>query len=285
MKIKKLAGKFFEHAARTNTPKSLQGLRDRLKLFLDEFGNTKVDKLDREDLIRFCHESQGELSGNTHRQNISRIRALQNYAVRFDYLEKPWLRKGDYTLPPATYRETLPTLEQTAQIISIMRKDALPIYGCLRQTGARPGELCAARIEQLEGVAGEMVIVMDEHKTARKTGMKRRILLTPDAESIVVAAIGERTAGPIFLTASGKAWLRDRLSREYRRCRDHFGISRKVVLYCSRHQLASLMIDSGCDISVVAVQLGHKNISTTQKYIHPDERKVRRSVMKIADVA
>lgn len=37
MKVSKLAAKFLEHAARSNTPKSLQGLRDRLRLFLDEF--------------------------------------------------------------------------------------------------------------------------------------------------------------------------------------------------------------------------------------------------------
>lgn len=284
MKVRRLAEKFFVHASRTNTPKSLQGLKDRLRLFLDEFGETKTTKVSRERLIRFLHDSQGTLSGNTHRQNFSRIRALQNYALRFDHLERPWLRKGDYQAPPATFRETLPTLEQTAQILSVMRADAQPIYRCLRLTGARPGELCNATIDQLTGEPGETVIVQEKHKTARKTGLKRRILVIPAAEQIVQEAIGGRTEGPIFLTVSGKPWRVDLLSREFRRCREKLGIDRRIVLYTTRHAAASLMIDAGAEITDVKVQLGHTDIGTTQRYIHPDERKVRKSVAVIPDV-
>jgi integrase len=285
MKVNRLAERFFEHSARSCKPSSLQGARDRLRLFLKEFGDVKVHKVSRESLIRFLHESAAGLSDSTHRQNIVFCERLQNYGVRFEYLRKPWLKPGDVKKPRMVNRDTLPTLEQTAQILSIMRPDAQPIFRCLRLTGARPGELCGARIEQLEGQPGERVIVLTEHKTARKTGLKRRILLSPAAEAIVVEAIGGRTEGPIFTTARGKAWLRDRLSREYRRCRNHFGISKRVVLYTARHEAASRMIDSGADISEVKVQLGHTDIGTTQRYVHPDEAKVRSSVMRIKDVA
>jgi integrase len=278
MKVNTLAEKFLAHSARSCTPGSLQGARDRLRLFLAEFGSTNTKKVRRERLIQFLHESQGNLSDSTHRQNITFVERLQTYGVRFEYLRKPWLKPGDVKKPRMVNRDTLPTLEQTSQILSIMRADAQPIFRCLRLTGARPGELCGARIEQLEGQPGERVIVLTEHKTARKTGLKRRILLSPAAEAIVVDAIGCRTEGPIFTTARGKAWLRDRLSREYRRCRNHFGISKRVVLYTARHEAASLMIDSGADISEVKVQLGHTDIGTTQRYVHPDEAKVRGSV-------
>jgi integrase len=284
MKVNTLAEKFLAHSARSCTPGSLQGARDRLRLFLAEFGSTNTKKVRRERLIQFLHESQGNLSDSTHRQNITFVERLQTYGVRFEYLRKPWLKPGDVKKPRMVNRDTLPTLEQMVQILSIMRKDAQPIIRSLRLTGARPGELCAARIDQLEGTPGEMVIVQTEHKTARKTGMKRRILLSPQAEEIVREEIGDRAAGPIFLTARGLPWLRDRLSREFRRCRDHFGISKKIVLYSLRHELASLMIDAGADISEVKVQLGHTDIGTTQKYVHPDEKKVRRSVMQVRDV-
>lgn len=125
-------------------------------------------------------------------------------------MKHPWLKKGDVQKPPQTFRQRLPTLEETQLILSIMRPFAQPLYRCLRLTGARPGEL--------------------------------------------------------------------------RRCRDHFGISKEIVLYTARHACASMMIDSGADISEVKVQLGHTDIGTTQRYVHPDERKVRKSVTAIQDV-
>lgn len=284
MTVNKLAEKFLRHAARSNTPKSLQGLKDRLRLFLAEYGETNVKRVKRESLIAFLLSSQGTLSDQTHRQNICRVEALQGWAVRFEYLERPWIRRGDVKKPPNVGRDVLPTLEQTIQILSIMRPDAQPIYRCLRLTGARPGELCAATIDQLHGTAGERVVVLEKHKTAKKTGKPRRILLSEQAEELAVASIGERQAGTIFVTRLGRPWIVDRLSREFRRCRDQLGISRRVVLYTTRHAAASMMIEAGADISEVQAQLGHTDIQTTQKYLHLSERKVRASVTKLVDV-
>jgi integrase len=165
-----------------------------------------------------------------------------------------------------------------------MRKDAIPIFRCCRLTGSRPGELCAARIEQIEGPPGERLIVQTKHKTAKKTGQKRRIILTAAAEELVDIATAGRTEGAIFLTARGLPWLRDRLSREFRRCRDHLGISKKIVLYSTRHEAASRMIDAGCDINQVKVQLGHTDIGTTQRYVHAKDETVRQAAMAIQDV-
>jgi integrase len=284
MKVNRLAERFFQHAAQTNAPGSLQGIRDRLRLFLNEFGEVKTTKVSRERLIEFLHQSQGTLADQTHRQNILRVEALQGWAVRFEYLKKPWIRKGDVHRPPAVGRDMILTLEQVAAIIAIMRKDAVPIFRCCRLTGSRPGELCAARIEQIEGPPGERLIVQTKHKTAKKTGQKRRIILTPAAEELVDIATAGRTEGAIFLTARGLPWLRDRLSREFRRCRDHLGISKKIVLYSTRHEAASRMIDAGCDINQVKVQLGHTDIGTTQRYVHAKDETVRRAAMAIADV-
>lgn len=286
MKVSKLADKYLRHSAQTCKPGSVQSTRDRLRLFLQKFGTKKIKKVSRQKLIRFLHEHGEGLSDSTRRHNIASVERLQNFAIRFDYLKKPWVKRGDVKKPLMANRDTLPTLKETQQILSIMSRHARPIYRCLRLTGARPGELCIARIENLEGTPGEMVIVLgkDQHKTGGKTGMKRRILLSAAAEAIVREAIGDRTEGPIFLTSHRKPWIRDRLSREFRRCRNHFGISRRVVLYTTRHEAASLMIDAGADISEVKVALGHTDIGTTQRYVHPDEKKVRRSVTQISDV-
>ena len=59
MKVKRLVKKLLKHAARTNEPESLQGIKDRLKRFVEEFGRKKITKVSREKLIAFYGSFHG----------------------------------------------------------------------------------------------------------------------------------------------------------------------------------------------------------------------------------
>jgi site-specific recombinase XerD len=285
MKVRKLVEMYLRNSdLKGNSPRTAVGYRGRLRLFLEEFGERKLKSITLDELIEHFHRTSVGLSPTTQRQNIIQVEQVMKFAIDRDKLKDRWWKRGQIIKPKALGREAIPTIEQFTQMLSVMREDAKPIVRSLWLTGARPGELCAADVRNLEGPAAEMLIVLAQHKTARKTGMKREIILSPAAESIVVASIAERAEGSIFLTTTGRSWRVDRLSREFRRCRDHFGFSKQIVLYSLRHATASMMIDSGADISEVKVALGHTDIGTTQRYVHPDKRKVRRSVMRIADV-
>ena len=54
--------------------------------------------------------------------------------------------------------------------------------------------------------------------------------------AFLTQAIGERLAGPVFLSPAGKAWTVPNLSRTYSRLRDLAGLPRDLVLYLARHE-------------------------------------------------
>jgi integrase len=85
------------------------------------------------------------------------------------------------------------------------------IYSALRQCGARPGEFCRATIPDVDRTGA--VITLKEHKTARKTGQPRRIPIGRKLGQLLDQAIGNRTAGPVFLCPSGRGWRVENLSR------------------------------------------------------------------------
>ena len=168
-------------------------------------------------------------------------------------------------------RDRVPTNAETEAILAQASPAFRLIYLALRQCGARPGELCRATIADIDRATN--AIVLREHKTARKTGKPRRIPIGRKLGDILAQAIRDRQSGPIFLSPAGKRWSVQNLSRTYSRMRDQAGLPRDLVLYLARHECGTKICrEKG--IEYARRLLGHANISTTQRYMHLDEREL-----------
>lgn len=55
-------------------------------------------------------------------------------------------------------------------------------------------------------------------------------------------------------------------------------LSDKYSVHKLRHTAASLLFKAGADIRTIQIILGHKNIATTQIYVHADENKIKDAV-------
>ena len=55
------------------------------------------------------------------------------------------------------------------------------------------------------------------------------------------------------------------------------GISKQATPHCLRHSFATHLIDTGCDVTVVQVLLGHKSLLTTQVYTHVSVGQIART--------
>ena len=133
------------------------------------------------------------------------------------------------------------------------------------------GPVNRATIADIDRTAN--AIILREHKTARKTGKPRRIPIGRKLGELVAQAIGQREAGPIFLSPAGKAWTVPNLSRTYSRLRNEAGLPRDLVLYLARHECGTKVCRQK-GIEFARRLLGHANISTTQRYMHLDDREL-----------
>jgi integrase len=184
-------------------------------------------------------------------------------------LDKPVF--GKLEKPRIGQRDRLPSADETAAILAQASPEFRLIYSALRQCGARPGELCRATIADIDRAAN--AIILWDHKTARKTGKPRRIPIGRKLGAQLDQAIGGRQAGPIFLSPGGKPWSVPNLSRTYSRLRHLAGLPRDLVLYLARHECGTKVCrEKG--IEYARRLLGHANISTTQRYMHLDDREL-----------
>ncbi len=74
--------------------------------------------------------------------------------------------------------------------------------------------------------------------------------------------------GPIFLNMKNDRLTARSIARILEKAAKECGLSIPVSPHSLRHTFATHMLDGGADLRVVQELLGHKSLSTTQKYTH-----------------
>jgi site-specific recombinase XerC len=114
----------------------------------------------------------------------------------------------------------------------------------------------------------------------RSKGRKeRRTPLVPDTRTVLKAWLKERDGAPndpLFPTTTGNHLSRDAIER---RLAHHLTIAaetcpsleaKHVTMHTLRHTAAMRLLMAGNDVTVIALWLGHEQISTTNIYLHAD---------------
>jgi integrase len=274
--IKDLVPIFLDDRRQGCKPKTVEFYAGRLKRFVETFGARTFGELTLLDVTQYfklCAESKRgkPVSNSTRRHNIVAYEQLQAFAVNMRELAEPIT--GKLKKPPIGMRQRIPTSAETRAILRGASPEFVRIYTALRLSGARPGELCRATIEDWDRAEG--VIELDDHKTATKTGRPRVIPIGDKLVPILEAAIGGRTEGPIFFSPKGEAWEVGNLSTTFRRLRDAAGVTRELVLYCARHEAGTNFCRAG-NLKAAADMLGHSSVNMTQRYVHLERAELRR---------
>lgn len=264
--------------------------KKRLSSFLRDLGHLDQSEITAQVIKDHLEQESKWRSGD----QIGQLKApdtIRSTVVAWEQLQK-WLIENDRISVPITpkklakpggrKRELIPTKEETKALLEKATADFKQIYLALRLTGARPGELCAAHIAQLDRKAGE--IVLTQHKTAAKTGKPRRIAVGhASLITILEAAIGTRTEGFIFLRANGRPWKPEMISAAYRVARKAAGLRNGLVPYLARHEHATAIYKTTGDIKAVADLLGHAQISTTMRYTRVDIDQMKNNQQRFDD--
>jgi site-specific recombinase XerD len=141
------------------------------------------------------------------------------------------------------------------------------------QTGLRISELIFLASQDITLTTGANVHTIGK---GRKT---RRTPLTPPTRTVLKAWLKERAGAPdepLFPTTTGKRLSRDAI--EHRLAR-HLAVAtescpsmktKHITMHTLRHTAAMRLLLAGNDITVIALWLGHEQITTTQIYLHAD---------------
>jgi integrase/recombinase XerD len=141
------------------------------------------------------------------------------------------------------------------------------------QTGLRISELIALTRHDITLGTGANVHTIGKGRKARRTP------LTPPIRTILAAWLKERPGNPgdpLFPTRTGSPLSRDAIEH---RLAHHLQTaattcpsiaSKHITMHTLRHTAAMRLLLAGNDITVIALWLGHEQITTTQIYLHAD---------------
>src|SRR5262245_5741439 len=146
----------------------------------------------------------------------------------------------------------------------------------LYATGIRVAECCGLDCADLDRHQGTVRVL--------GKGDKERVVPVGDvALEAIDAYLGtrRRSRGPLFCNERGGRLTTRTVQRIVRRQAGMVGLSRRVSPHTLRHTFATHMLGEGADLRLIQELLGHRRLSTTQRYTHVSPE----HLMKVYDAA
>jgi integrase len=158
--------------------------------------------------------------------------------------------------------KTLDKMERDGRIRSQVA-DAIRLIAL---TGCRRGEAANLKWSHVNLRDGRLEIPPHSHKTGKRTGDTRVIGLPAAAQAVIAKQPAGDPDDYVFTPARGDGGALD-LTHAWTKVRTEARLP-KVGLHGLRHSLASHMAMNGAQAAEIMTALGHRQLSTSQRYVH-----------------
>lgn len=149
------------------------------------------------------------------------------------------------------------------------------ILELLYATGLRVSEVVGLQAGLVNLEAGYLRVL-------GKGGRERIVPFGARAKEAIEVYLAVRTARlpgiaePLFLTAKGRPMTRGNIARQLGDYARSAGIARPVSPHVLRHSFATHLLSGGADLRAIQEMLGHRRITTTERYTHVEPEHLRR---------
>jgi integrase/recombinase XerD len=149
------------------------------------------------------------------------------------------------------------------------------------QTGLRISELAGLTCQDVT-----LTTAANVHTVGKGRKQRRTPLVTP-VRAVLKSWLNERQGAPsdpLFPTSTGRRLSRDAIERRLTHHLHRAAAScpslatKRVTMHTLRHTAAMRLLLAGTDITVIALWIGHEQLSTTNIYLHADMSHKQRAI-------
>jgi site-specific recombinase XerD len=286
---------------RQASPHTIAGYRDTFRLllrFAADRTRTQACKLDFADLdapliAAFLTHLETERGNGVRTRNhrLAAIHSLFGYAA-LHHPEHAASIQRVLAIPPKRFERNLVTFLTDDEVDALLaacdrstwtgRRDHAMITLAI-QTGLRISELAGLTCADVVLAAGAHVRCLGKGRKQRHTPL---LPLTVDVLRVWLAERHGSPSEPLFPTTTGRPMSRDAIER---RISHHVRAAaqacpslhtKKVSAHILRHTAAMRLLLSGVDVTVIALWLGHEQVTTTNIYLHADMSQKERAIAR-----
>jgi len=233
---------------------------------------SQIDGMQIRGYLGFLHRRNKK---TTIARKLSAIRSFFRFLVKRGFIsENPaeliLTPKQDKTIPVYLSVDEMFRLLDSIQTDTLLGLRNRAIFETLYSSGIRVSELAGLNCSDVDFTAA-VVRVLGKGSKQRIIPIGQKALQAIEAyrgqlKRQVDAGVLEN--GALFLNRSNRRLSVRSIARILRNLVDAVGLLTAVSPHAIRHSFATHMLDAGADLRVVQELLGHKSLSTTQKYTH-----------------
>lgn len=232
------------------------------------FKGRNVRSIRNKDILDFYHHLLGKYSATTTGQTLSQLKAFHRWLMVTETIEKPW------SFPKMKSREReifwIDRQTQDAILDEIPRRHRGIFLFMFRQ-GCRPAEARALQWRDIDLEKGLIILrrSLSHRGVVRETtkaGSVIRQAIDPEVSEWIKAHRG--IGGAWVFQNKGGPYSHQKLARLWSNARAEVGLDKVSLYQATRHSFASQKIEAGYRWEDVGGHMGHRNPSTTSKYVH-----------------
>ena len=238
----------------------------------DSFRAEQVEGLMIRGYLGFLHKKNKKA---TIARKLSAIRSFFRYLVKYGVISENPVEliltpKQEQTLPAYLPVDDMFRLLDSIKADNLAGLRNLAIFETLYSCGLRVSELSGMNLFDVD-FTKSVIRVLGKGDVERIVPIGRKATEAIKAYRQRLqeeAGISDDTNAPLFLNKNqGRLTVRS-IARILDKTAKECGLLAPVSQHALRHTFATHMLDAGADLRVVQELLGHKSLSTTQKYTH-----------------
>lgn len=237
-----------------------------VRYFLKVFGNKKLSEITPKDIDGYKKSRLAEAKPATVNRELQILRHLFNLAYRWKkfFGRNPVSESG--LLEVQNKVERIVTPEEEERLLSCSPPHMRPILITAINTGMRKGEILSLTWNDVD-LENKLITIRPDVSKSKKT---RRIPLN----STLIKLLMELKSGStphVFLNSEGNPYKRcDSIKGAFERACKKAEL-KGLRFHDLRHTFATRALEAGANVVAVSQILGHADLKTTMRYVHPDD--------------
>ena len=286
MTVSEFQESFLTYSKTNNKPSTVAAKLVALRVHLVPFfGAMKLDAIGPAEVERFkAAKLDEDLEKKSINNHLAVLRKLLNLAVEWGALDRAPRVRAFRGKPQLISEDEYLTFDEADRLVRAAEPGWRPFLVVGLKTGLRVGELLALKWQDIDLVAGHLVVrrtLWRDQEGPPKGGTNRKVDLSDEAQATLKSH--SHLKGPyVFCAASGArlthSMVKDVVPSACRRA----GLGTRITTHGLRHTFASHLVMLGASLKAVQELLGHESIEMTLRYSHltPD---VKREAVRLLD--